>query len=321
MIKSPILYLVGLLLILNMSACQQTPPIKSKSGSGSRGKSTIPTPTNRPCFSTAPTKPRTKSTVFMLAAGADTVDLTETSTDINNFSQTVQQHFKIPNTQICKLTNAFKAELENALHSLKQHLINNDLVIIYFSGHGSHVADDNGDERDGWDEALVTYDIEGKTNPKATDVLRDDHFTMLVNALPTDKVLTVMDTCFSSGMYLKKSSSNSLLAKARSKFLVKGEIGTQAPRLQTNSAIKNENGNFDPLKGLLLAAAAENEKALEIPNQGGLFTLRFVQQLKKLGDIKPAFEQAAQQVKEETQSGKFKQTPQDIGKWEVLEVN
>jgi hypothetical protein len=259
----------------------------------------------------------------MLAAGADTENLTETSTDINNFSQIVQRHFNIPNTQICKLTNAFKAELENALHSIKQHLINNDLVIIYFSGHGSQIADDNGDERDGWDEALVTYDIKGKSNDdvKATDILRDDRFTALVNALPTDKILTVMDTCFSSGMYLKKSSSNSLLAKARSKFLVKGEIGTQAPRLQTNSAIKNENGNFDPLKGLLLAAAAENEKALEIPNQGGLFTIEFVQQLKKLGDIKPAFEQAAQQVKEKTQNGKFQQTPQAIGKWEVLEVN
>jgi len=318
--KKLFILLVGALLIV--SACQQTPPIKSK-GWFSWGKSTIPTPTNRQCFSTAPTKPRTKSTFFMLAAGADTGDLTETSTDIDNFSQIVQQHFKIPNTQICKLTNAFKAELENALHSLKQHLINNDLVIIYFSGHGSHIADDNGDEEDGWDEALVTYDIKGKSDAdvKATDILRDDRFTALVNALPTDKILTVMDTCFSLGMYLKKKPSNSLLAKARTKSLVKGEIGTQAPRLQTGSTIKNEKGNFDALKGLLLAAAAENEKALEIPNQGGLFTLKFVQQFKALGNIELAFTQASRQVQKETQSGKFKQTPQDIGKWEVLEVN
>ena len=326
MIKSPIFYLVGLLLTLNMFGCQS---ITQKSGSSDRGKTA--TFTNRQCFSTSPTNQRTKRTVFMLAAGANTGELTETSNDVKNFSQIIQRHFKIPKNQICKLNNAFKAELENALYSLKQHLINDDLVIIYFSGHGSRIPDDNGDEEDGWDETLVTYDVKGETEPEATDVLRDDRLTALVNALPTDRVLTVIDTCFSSGMYLGKNQPNALLAKARSKFFVKGEIGTQPPRFQAhkNRIIKNKKGNFDTLKGLLLAAASEEEKALEIPTQGiffitaggGLFTLKFVQQLKKQGNIKQAFIQARQIVQETSQTNQSQQTPQAIGKWEVLEGN
>jgi len=68
---------------------------------------------------------------------------------------------------------------------------------------------------------------------------------------------------------------------------------------------------------LLLAAASEDQKALEIPNQGGLFTTKFVQQLKEQRDIKQAFMQTVPQV--QTQSKMFQQTPQAIGEWEVVE--
>lgn len=307
------LLLIGLILIL--SSCQQT----VKQTSIVQPKDLIEhliinataTSTNRKCFTTPQ---RTTNTVFMLAAGANTGELTETANDVETFSQTMQQHLNIPNDQICKLTNVFKAELENALHSLKQQVINGDLVIIYFSGHGGHIQDDNGDEKDGWDEALITYDIQSKKDidVKASDVLRDDHFIALVNKLTTAKVLTVMDTCFSSDMYLGQSQLTS--NNVRIKSLVKGEIGTQLPKLS-----KNKNriaGDFDTLKGLLLAAASEDQKALEIPNQGGLFTTKFIHQLKEHGDIKQAFVQAVPQV--QTQSNKFQQTPQAIGKWEVI---
>jgi len=140
--------------------------------------------------------------------------------------------FKIPNNQICKITNAFKAELENALHSLKQQVINGDLVIIYFSGHGSYIYDYNGDEEDGKDEILISYDVKGKNEDNIdlnSDVIVDDNFTALVNALPTARILTVMDTCFSLGMYLGQQDQPN--SNARIKSFVKGEIGTQLPNL------------------------------------------------------------------------------------------
>ncbi|EDN72775.1 conserved hypothetical protein [Beggiatoa sp. SS] len=310
---------MGLLLLI--SGCQQTSPARTKGcWFFCPSENTPPPITNRDCFSSSPTLQRTQNSVFLLAAGANTRGLLKTSIDVQNFSRGGGGHFNIPETHICHLTNAFKAELENALIALKPQLIKGDLVILYFSGHGSHLPDDNGDEQDRWDETLVTRDVEGKDYPRAKDVLRDDQFTALVNALATDRILTVMDTCFSSGMYLAKTEQpNPLLATARSKFFVKGELGTQMPRDRANqdNLIKNEVGEFDALKGLLLAAASENENALEI-NEGGLFTLKFVEQLEKQGDIKKAFLQAAQEVQDATGSGDVQQTPQAIGDWGVL---
>jgi len=320
----PILFVALLIMI---SGCQQTSPTKSKGGLldvfsawfNNGEKSTDPT--NRDCFSSSPTSQHTKTRVFLLAAGANTGELLKTSSDVEKFSNSVQRHFHIPETQICHLPNAFKAELENALISLKPHLIQGDLVILYFSGHGSQIRDDNGDEKDRMDETLVTRDVVGKEYPRAKHLLRDDQFTALVNALPTDRILTVMDTCFSLGMYLAKTEPNPLLANARIKFFVKGEIGTQISRVQADqdNLIKNEVGEFDALKGLLLAAASEKENALEIPDEGGLFTLKFVEQLEKRGDIKQAFVEAAQEVQTITKNGQFEeQTPQAIGDWGVV---
>jgi hypothetical protein len=315
MIKSPQFYLIGLLFIL-ISGCQSTPDI-IKSPSGEECTTPPPPPTNRQCFSKASTPERTQSTVFMLAAGADTEKLTKTSFDIENFSQAMQGYFKIPQSQICQLPNAFKAEIEAALQSLNKHLADNDLVIIYFSGHGTFIEDNNGDEKDGWDEILVTYDSQCKEKVKDDDGLRDDYFVKLVNRLPTDRVLTVMDTCFASGMVLGASLLHPLLVNARSKFLVKEPWGTQGPQFG-EKPIKNDVGNLDSLKGLLLAAADEKQTALEI-EKGGLFTFKFVEQLSQYADIKKAFEQTAQQVQEITRNSQSPQTPQAIGRWEILE--
>jgi len=319
MIKLPQFYLMGLLFIF-VAGCQQTSSLVGEPKSWFGGGCTLPPPTNRQCFATASTPAqRAQSTVFMLAAGADTGKLVKTSSDIKNFSQAMQGYFKIPPAQICQLPNAFKAELETALQSLHEHLAQNDLVIIYFSGHGTFINDTSGDEKDGWDEMLVTYDTKCKKKVKDDDGLRDDYFVKLVNKLPTKHVMTVMDTCFSSGMALGSSHPNPLVANAQSKFLVKAGWGI--PKLHspaaTKNTIKKEVGRLDSLKGLLLAAADEKQTALEIP-EGGLFTVKFVEQLSQHADLKKAFIQTAQQVQEITQRSQFPQTPQAIGRCEIL---
>ncbi|HDN27419.1 MAG TPA: caspase family protein [Thioploca sp.] len=328
MIKSRHWCLTGLLLmLLNLSACQTSPEFKSKGlFDWFFNNNSQTAPTQRRCFSNLPPpRQRTRGTVFLLATGANTGKLTETSTDVKQFSQTMQHYFKMHHLQICQLSNVYKAELEKALYALNQQLISKDLAIIYFSGHGTRMRDNNHDEQDGWDEALVTYDIKGKHryDIKDDDGLRDDRFVELVNALPTDRVLTVMDTCFSSGMYLGHSTPDVLLANARRKFLVKGPLGTQEPRFESNknTVITHEVGNLDSLKGLLLAAAGEKEAALELPKQGSLFTLNLVEQLQMNADLKQAFNRTAKQVRETTKHRQLPQTPQARGNWEILEEN
>ncbi|MDX2136042.1 MAG: caspase family protein [Saprospiraceae bacterium] len=58
--------------------------------------------------------------------------------------------------------DATRAGIENALGELAASARAGETVWVHFSGHGQQVQDDNGDELDGLDEALVPYDAPKK---------------------------------------------------------------------------------------------------------------------------------------------------------------
>jgi len=64
-----------------------------------------------------------------------------------------------------------------------------DVLFIFFSGHGNRVEDTNGDEADGYDEVLCFYDVN----------LRDDTFALLLESLPMRRIAIMMDACYSGG--------------------------------------------------------------------------------------------------------------------------
>jgi hypothetical protein len=64
-----------------------------------------------------------------------------------------------------------------------------DVLFIFFSGHGNRVEDTNGDEADGYDEVLCFYDID----------LRDDTFALLLESLPMRRIAIMIDACYSGG--------------------------------------------------------------------------------------------------------------------------
>ncbi|MFZ1516134.1 MAG: caspase family protein, partial [Saprospiraceae bacterium] len=60
---------------------------------------------------------------------------------------------------ILKDANATKQNILNGLESqLLKNVKEGDIAYFHFSGHGQQVQDFNGDESDGYDEALVPYD-------------------------------------------------------------------------------------------------------------------------------------------------------------------
>ncbi|XP_071691618.1 metacaspase-3-like [Rutidosis leptorrhynchoides] len=68
-----------------------------------------------------------------------------------------------------------------------------DSLVFYYAGHGSHVTDGEGDEDDGYDEALcpVDYTVSGK-------ILDDEVNSVLVAPLPHGVILhSIIDTCYS----------------------------------------------------------------------------------------------------------------------------
>jgi len=80
-----------------------------------------------------------------------------------------------------------------------------DVIYFQFSGHGQQVADDNGDELDGYDEAIVPYDSPLRYQAgvyQGENLIRDDELNNLFADLrgrigPAGNLMVVLDACHS----------------------------------------------------------------------------------------------------------------------------
>jgi len=89
-----------------------------------------------------------------------------------------------------------KATKVNILSEFKNMLINSqtgDLLFFLYSGHGSYTLDRNGDEKNGYDEMIVSCDLQG--------ILDDELKTIIQTYLKPDVTLFAMfDSCFSGSV-------------------------------------------------------------------------------------------------------------------------
>ena len=87
--------------------------------------------------------------------------------------------------------------IREALRDLGEGVGPDDLTLVYFSGHGTRVPDrGDRDEGDGRDEALVPFDA----RPAGRDLenaLVDDEVGQLLDGVPSNRLLLVVDACHS----------------------------------------------------------------------------------------------------------------------------
>lgn len=116
-----------------------------------------------------------------------------------------QRRFASENVTVLLNSQATKDAITNALRQLASDSRRGDYIYIHFSCHGQQMADDNGDEADGLDEALIPYDAprryaegvyEGERH------LRDDELGSLLDAIrrkagADGTVTLVLDACHS----------------------------------------------------------------------------------------------------------------------------
>jgi hypothetical protein len=71
-----------------------------------------------------------------------------------------------------------------------------DRVFFFYAGHGSQIADDNGDERkeDGKDETLAPYDVDPRSG---ANMIRDDLFDEIIGKLSGRRAVLIFDSCHS----------------------------------------------------------------------------------------------------------------------------
>jgi len=90
-------------------------------------------------------------------------------------------------------TSPTKMNILDAYKQIIDDSEDGDAIFLHYSGHGTKLHDESGDEDDGYDEALVPLDYQS-----AGMILDDDLFDILIEPLPSGvHMVSLMDCCHS----------------------------------------------------------------------------------------------------------------------------
>ncbi|HJR61437.1 MAG TPA: caspase family protein [Vicinamibacterales bacterium] len=182
---------------------------------------------------------------------------------------------------------ATNRRIQNGLRDLLAGASAGDVLVFQYAGHGTQLADDSGDEADGFDEAFVPVDYrEGELM-----LLRDDVFATALEGLPAGVTLTLFMDCCHCG-------TNSRFAPAvrgvetatdRARFMPPDLLGAAR---EYRSARARSRALPSSAPGVIhLAACRDNEFAWESKGQGD-FTgaaTAFLAEAVRRGDTNEAF--------------------------------
>lgn len=116
-----------------------------------------------------------------------------------------ERNFAPENVTVLINRQATKEATVQALNKLARKSLRGDYIYIHFSCHGQQMVDDNGDEADGLDEALIPYDAPRRYQKgvyEGEKHLRDDELGLLLDRIRKKvgvkgTVTLTMDACHS----------------------------------------------------------------------------------------------------------------------------
>src|SRR6478736_5297868 len=122
-------------------------------------------------------------------------DLRGCVNDVEDVSSALIECYGFKKSDITILTDgaATKKAMQAGMKALVRDSKKGDVAVIHYSGHGSNVPDDNGDESDGRDEILCPTDLNWD------DPLRDDWLRTTFDSMKAGVNLTVIMDCCHSG--------------------------------------------------------------------------------------------------------------------------
>lgn len=183
---------------------------------------------------------------------------------------------------VTRLTDA-RATRQNILDALQKavgNAVNGDSVFVMYSGHGSFVDDNNGDEPDGTDECLCPYDID--RNGEITD---DDLYEIFASRIKGVRLVMVSDSChsgtlirFKPGMGKKKKTKRVKFLPPEN-FLSRKTISKLGVRLKSTSQPPGHNAS------LLMAGCQDAEYSYDAEINGrpnGAFTYAAMEAFKAM---------------------------------------
>ena len=122
-------------------------------------------------------------------------DLRGCVNDVKNLGSALTDLYGFKKADISVLTDgaATKKAMERGIKDLIASGRKGDVLVLHYSGHGSNVPDNDGDEADDRDEILCPTDLDWK------DTLRDDWLRKALNKTRDGVHLTVIMDCCHSG--------------------------------------------------------------------------------------------------------------------------
>ena len=116
----------------------------------------------------------------------------------------LNQGFDASNITVLTNEAATRVGILKAFEDLQSKIEPGDVVVVHYSGHGQQIFDDNGDEIDDKDEAIVPYDalVKYTSNYKGENHIRDDEIGNVIanfrNSLGKNgQLLILLDSCHS----------------------------------------------------------------------------------------------------------------------------
>lgn len=244
--------------------------------------------------------------------------------DLNYMKPTLMsQGFAENDIEIIRDEQATKKGMTEAIDRLIARAQAGDIIVFHFSGHGQQVFDDNGDEADGYDEALVPYNANMRYGGGYTgqNHFRDDElgekFKQLRRKIGKEgSLLVLLDACHSG-----TATRGQEIAIARGAE-AKCEPPGYAQKITTSRGAQNE-GVFDDkelLSNMVVISAASadqlNYETKDAGNNGvGALSYAFsraISQTTGAINYKILFEK----IKTDIQSWKPYQNPQIEGNTE-----
>ena len=122
-------------------------------------------------------------------------DLRGCVNDVKNMAKLLTRQYGFATKDIKTLLDfaASKKAIEAAIRKVVAGARRGDVLLVHFSGHGSNVPDNDGDEADGRDEILCPADLDWK------DPFRDDWLRRTFDGMRAGVSLTVITDCCHSG--------------------------------------------------------------------------------------------------------------------------
>ena len=198
------------------------------------------------------------------------------------------QGFKDGNIAILKDQQATLAGMTAAFDKyLTQKVKKGDIAVFHYSGHGQQIEDDNGDEGDGLDEALVSYDAPQEYRPGAVKHFRDDLLGKKIKELrealgPTGNLLIIIDACHSGtatrGLGVKRGT-NKIYASPEY-FQNKGK---KVFKDDDQYGVIEDGSNLAPMACFFASSPEQCNSEVEIDKKGvGSLSLAFSRSMAKI---------------------------------------